>query len=85
MRSMFTKENSHYLLENKKKLVISATKLTKKQTLTKLWNIEILFLKHKDKKNCKLLITVERPDNGDIKSAIVWQLKTGSKVSEPVK
>lgn len=85
MRSMFTKENSHYLLKNKNKLVISATKLTKKQTLIKLSNIEILFLKHKDKKNCKLLITVERPDNGDIKSAIVWQLKTGSKVSEPVK
>ena len=82
---MFTKENSHYLLKNKNKLVISATKLTKKQTLTKLWNIEILFLKHKDKKNCKLLITVESPDNGDIKWAIVWQLKSGSKVSEPVK
>ena len=55
MRSMFTKENSHYLLKNKNKLVISATKLTKKQTLTKLWNIEILFLKHKDKKKLQTI------------------------------
>ena len=50
MRSMFTKENSHYLLENRKKLVISATKLTRQQALIKLWNIEILFLEQKIKK-----------------------------------